>query len=668
MANPAVLVDPELRMVAKSRCTAAALRIGATVKIMNVKSNLFLMIAPQGCYQSNGKEGKLVSPSGVSVRRACVHARFAFLGAVLLAAILAACGGGGGGGGTPATIAPTPTPCPSPAGGGVGFCGTGYSSQVPAAAGASYSATMNFGTGSGTATIAATVAAPTPVATISAQGVRSSAKSGSTVHAADTAPYNAIVYLTLTATTNVSLSSVPTITVTSPSGAAGAYYVEQTFWVTLPQSGAFTLAAGSSAYFAIYTGGTLPSPNPYGCVGVQADAATRTGAHAALVGVQPITSGATFSYTGTLTQTISRASPCPIPTATQNATVSVAVTMNSATDEHSVETDAYATNTTVTTTDATVQPVAVNGGTGFSETSETSTDLVGDSTTTTYGIAALVYAVASPLPFTNTITNPPPSTVQGNLADGTTTSRTYNANGSYTETDTITGGTQNTITVNPDFSGSYNIESASYGNLGFSYSAPASGSVTITETGPTPGTFAVPQWWTGTSLYSDSLVDRGVGALPSPCNPTPTVTSADDFRHTISIVDPVLGYTETETIDAYVVKNFVSTTTVGPACVVIADSQKLYYDYFFDTPFFYFPSFDGGPLQTNTIAEAYWYTSAPTDASVRSQSESPGGIPGLAASIAAHASGIAFTRATERAERIENFVRGVIAGHVGGMK
>ena len=592
-----------------------------------------------------------------------MHARFAFLGAVLLAAVLAACGGGGGGGGVVTTPVPTPTPCASPAGGGIGFCGTTATATVPVAVGASYAATMNFSAGSGTATIAATVAAPAPVATINAQGVRASANSGSAVHAADTAPYSAIVYITLTATTNVSLSSVPTITVTSPSGAAGAYYAEQTFWVTLPQSGAFTLAAGSSAYFAIYTGGTLPSPNPNGCVGVQAT--TRTGAHAALVGVQPINSGAVFSYTGTLTQTISRASPCPIPTATQNATVSVAVTMTSATNEHSVESDNYATNTTQITTDATVQAATVGSATGFSESSETSTDLVGDQTVTTYG-TPLVYAISAPLPYSGTITNGPPSTVTGNLADGTTTSRTYNANGSYTETDTIAGPAQNTITVNPDFSGSYNIQSASYGNLGFAYTAPASGTVTITATGEAAGTYTVPQWWTGTSLYSDSMVDKGEGPLPSPCSPNPTVASADDFRRTISIVDPVLGYTETETIDAYVVND---TTALGPACVVIADTQKLYYDYLFDTPFFYYPSFTGGPLQTNTIAEAYWYASAPNgDSSVRTQSESPGAIPGLAASIAAHASGIAFTRSTQRAQRIENFVRGVVAGHIGGMK
>ncbi|HTZ53900.1 MAG TPA: hypothetical protein VMB20_02470 [Candidatus Acidoferrum sp.] len=583
-----------------------------------------------------------------------MNARFGFVGAVILAAALAACGGGGGGGGSTPPVSPTPTPCASPAGGGVGFCGTTATATIPQAAGASaYVATMNFSAGSGTATISASTTAPTGAATLNALHMHAA----TAVHVQDSAPYTTIAYITLTATSAVSLSSVPTITVTSPSGASGAYYNAQGFWVTLPQSGSFTLANGSSAYFAIYTGGTLPSPNPEGCVGVQSDASTRTGAHAALVGVQPIMTGAAFNYTGTLTETIARATPCAMPTATQQASVTVAVSVTSSpagsTDEHSVETDNYSTNTTTTTTDAIVAATTVNGASGFSESTETSTDDVGDQTITTYA-TPLVYAISSPLPYSGTITNGPPSTVKGNLADGTTTNRTYNADGSYTETDTIEGGYQNTITVNADFSGSYVINSASYGQLSFTYTAPASGSVTITETGPTPGTYTVPQWWTGSSLYSDTMVDKGTGGLPSTCSPTPAVSSADDFRRTISIVDPVLGYTETETIDAYVSES----PTVGPACVVIADTEKIYYDYFFDTPFFYYPSFAGSPLQTDTISEAYWYASAPTgDSSVR-----------LAADIAAHASGIAFARATQRARRIENFVRGLAAAHVGGVK
>jgi len=530
---------------------------------------------------------------------------------------------------------------------------------------------MNFPAGSGTATIAASTTAPAGAATLDAAHMRIAATGGK-LHAADSAPYTTLAYITLTATSSLSLSSVPTITVTTPSGAEGAYYDSQGYWVSLPQSGTFTLASGAAAYFAIYTGGTLPSPNPDGCVGVQPDTTTRTGAHAALVGVQPIDQGAAFSYTGTLTESIARATPCAMPTATQQASVTVSVSVTSSpsgsTDEHSVENDAYATETTTTTTDAIVAATTYNGASGFSESTETSSDEVGDTTVTTYA-TPLVYAIGSPLPYSGTITNGPPSTVDATLADSTTTSRTYNtSNGSYVESDSIAGGGANTITVNSNFSGNYTVDTG-YGQLEASYSAPSGGSITFTESlgGSTLTSFAIPQWWTGSSLYSDTTADEGEGALPSPCNPSPAVTSADDFRRTIAIIDPVLGYTETETIDAYVVKDYVSTTTVGPACVVISDVQNLYYDYFYDTPYSIYLSQSGAPLQTDTIAEAYWYASQPTgDSSVRTQSENPGSIPGLAANIAAHASGIAFTRATQRAERIENFVRSVAAGHVGG--
>jgi hypothetical protein len=595
-----------------------------------------------------------------------VHARFAFFGAVLLAAALTACGGGGGGG-TPATPVPTPTPCATPATGGVGFCGTTATTAVPVAAGATYAATMSFSAGSGTATLTASASPPAGLPVLDIAHMRTSGKA----RTADTAPYNTLGYITLTATTAVSLSSVPTISVTSPSGAAGAYYNAQGYWVSLPQTGSFTLASGATAYFAIYTGGTLPSPNPNGCVGVQPDTTTRTSAQSALVGVQPIVPGAGFSYTGSLTSTIARAAPCAMPTATSQASVTVTVLVTSSpgasTDEHSVESDAYSTQTTTTITDASVQATTVGGSSGFSELNETSTDEVGDATTTTYS-TPLVYAIASPLPYTGTITNAPPSSVVAAFADGTTSNRQYNtANGSYTEADTIVGGGQNNITVNADFSGNYTIGTSS-GQLEAAYSAPSGGSITFTETyaGTTLTSFALPQWWTGSSLYSDTTVDKGAGALPSPCNPTPTVSSADDFRRTISIVDPVLGYTESETIDAYVVNG---NPTVGPACVVIADTQNLYYDYFYDTPYSIYLSGGGAsaPLQTSTISEAYWYASGPTGlTSVRTMSENPGGIPGLAANIAAHASGIAFTRVTQRGQRIENFVRSVLAGHIGG--
>jgi hypothetical protein len=605
-----------------------------------------------------------------------VYARFGFLGAFVLAAALAACGGGGGGTTTPPTTAPTPTPTgtgPTPTPSSTSAAVTFNSTQpLPVAPGASYSGTITFASGTGSATISASTNVPTETTELNLVPGRISSSTriatGSRAHTAQSgAPFTTTAYFTLTASSAVTISAIPTITA---AGYEGAFYNTQGFWVTLPQSGTITLASGASVYFAIYTGGTLPSPNPSGCVGVQTT--TRGGAaQTQLVGVQPITPGAGFMYTGTLTSTIARATPCAIPNVTSNATVSITVSTAAGTspqvNENSMETDAYATDSVTTSTTAVVEPTSAPAPQSFAELSETTTDEVGDSTVTTYGNGALVYAIASPLPFSTPITNGPPSSVVATLADGTGTNRQYATNGTYSETDTIPGGGQNTIKVNADGSGTYNIDA---GEVIFGYAAPSSGTIVVTANiGGTPQTLSIPAWFgANPTPYSDVTTDMGENPLPGTCQPAVSVPTADDFHRVISIVDPVLGYTETETIDSYVAKNFApGNTTVGPACVVISDVQNIYYDYNYDTPYIIYASLTAAPMQTNTISEAYWYKSAPTgDTSTRPMSA--GGVPGLGASIAAHASGIAFQRALERAQRIETLTRNLATRNLGGVK
>jgi len=600
-----------------------------------------------------------------------VHARFGLFGALIFAAALAACGGGGGGGGTPATATPTATP----AGNSVDLSLSGSSStsvSLPVPSGASYTGTITFAAGSGSGVLTASTAVPSGASTLNLAAPRTISAAVSKVRAqSSSAPYTAVSYITLTASAAISVTSSGATISASPSSGLYVAYYDNGYWVTLPVTGTFTLASSAAAYFAVYSGGTLPSPNPDGCVGVQPDSITRGGAHTALVGVQPINAGATFDYDGTLTETIDRATPCPIPASTAQASVTVDVTVTSspgaAIDEHTVETDAYTLQgTTTTTTDASVEATSTPAN-GFAELNETSTDEAGDVTTTTYGLQPLVYGVSS-LPYSGTITNLPPSSVAATLADGTTTARTYQSGGSYTEQDTIAGGTgPNTITVSSDFSGNYAI--ASYqGALDLAFSAPSQSTIILDVTlgGASQGSLSIPQWWTGNSLYSDSTTDRGPTPLPSPCNPSPAVPSGDDFHRTINIIDPVLGYTETETIDSYVVSDFAGSTTVGPACVVISDQQNIYYDYNYDTPYVIYVTLTGAALQTNTISEAYWYSQAPTgDTSVRTMSAGSGG---LAASIAAHASGIAFTRALQRAQRIDAFIHHVATSRLGGLQ
>lgn len=130
------------------------------------------------------------------------------------------------------------------------------------------------------------------------------------------------------------------------------------------------------------TTGPTVAANPSGCVGVSSATRSGTGMRADAVGIQPPTNGATGTYTGSLTQTLVAVSPCPVGTATANATVAITATMTSATNEQDDEKDTYATNQTEVLTNATVD------GTNYTESAETSTDLVGDSLTTTYSTLA----------------------------------------------------------------------------------------------------------------------------------------------------------------------------------------------------------------------------------------------------------------------------------------
>ncbi|HTX57925.1 MAG TPA: hypothetical protein VMD47_12570 [Candidatus Acidoferrales bacterium] len=621
-----------------------------------------------------------------------MYARFGFIGALLLAAALAACGGGGGGGGggsipttaPSSTATPTSGPSTAPTSTPVGLnFANAVSTALPVAPGASYSGTISFQAGSGTATMTASVGVPSSTTTLDTS--KRVTTSIPRLRLADSAPYSAVAYITLTANTAVAIGSLPVITVSSPSGVSAAYYNADGYWVTLPQSGtSLVLSSGSSAYFAIYTGGTLPSPNPAGCVGVQPDSTARGIARTQALGVQP-TAGA-YSYTGTYSETIYRQTPCPIPTATSNATVAITVTMSPGPSggeyENSTETDTYTNETVTTNTSALVEATPVTNGTGFSELSETTTDEVGDSTQTSYS-TPLLYAVETPLPYPTAYSNGPPASVDATLADGTTSQRTYTATGgvgSYTENDTIAGVSgDNTITVS-GFSGSYVIQTPNYEpgtQFEFAYSAPSGGVITLTPTfaGVPGSTLQIAQWWpsTATSLYTDQTTssDSTSSAADTACGATISGLSGNVylFTRTITTIDPVLGYTDTRIVNSYIASNYSgSGDVVGPVCVTISDTENLYYDYFLDTPYSVYVSLTGQALQTDTISESYYLSSSTGPyLRVRAQSVSPASVPGLQASIAAHLSAIDFRRTIERTERMENFVRNVTS-HVKGVQ
>lgn len=427
---------------------------------------------------------------------------------------------------------------------------------------------------------------------------------------------------------------------------------------------------------ATATATAAASYNPFGC---DATDSTSRSAHALAVGVQPTTPTAGYSYEGTLSQTIVRNSPCPVGTATASATVSISVAMsNGGNTETDTETDEYGTNTDEYLTVATVasSTTAVSGANVLTESTETTTDELQTETksTTTYGLGGndLIYAILSPVPYLSNggeITNEPPQSIDTSLADGSSEVRTYaDAVGAYSETDTPAGGgTANKIVVSDSGAAKYDVQTPALldvngiGEAILNFTAPSNRSITVSVEYPnssqaTPSPVTIPQWWSTTSLYSDTLTDEGpVASLPLACSSgEPGATTFEEYQRVTTDVDPALGSLDTRTVDEYIALNYNgSGDNVGPVCVTIADDESLFYDLFLDTPQLFYISEDGKPFQTNSISETYWFSAAATGLTrVRQDAASPG-VPGLAANVGAHVAGIAFRRSVERAQRLE---------------
>ncbi|HEV7179907.1 MAG TPA: hypothetical protein VGN11_08545 [Candidatus Baltobacteraceae bacterium] len=582
-----------------------------------------------------------------------MKARFGFV-LTLCATALAACGGGGGGGGTPPTVAPSTVPTATPpASLNVTFGAAPASVQIPSGAGVY--GTISLPGGSGSATISASATNPKAVPVVQLR--RRDTSGGNT----------ALAYITLTATSAVTMNGLPGFSVTLPSGAAsGTYFVayydlagQQPAWVSTTQTGAapsqgvvtipaatspiVALRAGDSIYLAVYVGGYIPPINVNGCTGIQLKPFTGAGPSADLVGVHPITSGDSYAYSGNLTQTIVRTEPCVQPPATATANVNITVGTTGSV-ENSTETDAYATNTTTLTTAANV---SLSSGI-YRESSETATDTNFNRIDTQYTAPGLEYARQNEGP--STWTNASPATVTQTLADGSVLARTYQAAGTYTETDTIPGGGSNIVTVSNDGSGSYVIGSGTSGATTLGIGAPSNNQITITLGAQS---LTIPSWLPSPlTLYSDSTQDIGSATgLPPGCtfvvggNGTP-----EHIVRTVKIVDPVLGYIETQTTDMYDLTNYnggAGLVTLGPVCATISDTMDQYYDYSVTTTGagLYF-SLDAKPVITNTISESL---SLGQGGGLIAHRVTRDAAKRLRSQIRARQAGISFVRAMQRA-------------------
>ncbi len=605
-----------------------------------------------------------------------MKARFAYFCAAACVAALAACGGGGGGsgGGTPPTSSPTITPTQTPATSvSVTFGSSASSVPIPQNA-AGITGSIAIPSGSGTATLTASTSNPSSVPQIQLR------KRDAEV----SAPNVGFVYVTLTATSAVTINGYLGLSTTLPAGSpSGTYYVgfysttgQAPAWISTTQTGAsgsagsaisipsaplaqpIALSSGQSIYYVVYTGNYIPPINVLGCVGVQGDAATMNREESpALTGVHPITSGNDFNYTGTLSQTILRSQPCPQPTATTSATVTLAV-MTTGSQENTTEKDVYPNETTTLNTTANVSEVSGI----YYESSETSTDGNGDTTTTNYTAPGLEYARQNES--SGSWTNDPPSTVNQKAADGTTLVRTYNNNGTYTEVDTAPGGTgSNTITVNSDYSGSYVLGTGTTEPITATISAPVNGTATYSITGTTISLNYPVFIPAGAPLYKDATTDNGqvggASSLPSGCTyPSNATSPVEQIVRTITINDPVLGYTEVETITSYDLTTGLGSYSgsVGPICTQISDTLDQYIDWSLTTVSVpAYVSLNAQPVLTNTISETLGLNASSSTIDTRQ--------------VAARLASIRFARAMDRLNTVRALQR-FVSSHaaLGGLK
>ncbi|MGZ3519799.1 MAG: hypothetical protein ACXVAG_02220 [Vulcanimicrobiaceae bacterium] len=351
----------------------------------------------------------------------------------------------------------------------------------------------------------------------------------------------------------------------------------------------------------------------------------------------PIAAGDAFNYAGSLTRSLSYAQPAPnpLPSTTTTAQVTQSVTVSagtapggqSAADFHEVEQDAYPTQTTSLTTDAFYNLVTAGSGANVVEYGYKSSDSLSNSIQYAYTTPQVI--AETPFASGKTWNNSPAVTITENDADGTTSTRTYAADGSYTDNeDFLSGqiGATATIVENANLSGSYSSNSFNALEDQIQVSAPASGQITISGIFPAPATpspnpsgspqptpnpttpprvVTIPAWYSSSAkLYTETDSDGGSAMFDSHCSvPSSVGTQGEKLTQTIARLDTVLGYQETQTTTSYVVPNF------GPACIVMSDTIDAYYDYQGDTEFGQLGvtigpfAFYGSPFQTTVIAQ-----------------------------------------------------------------
>ncbi|MDE2481867.1 MAG: hypothetical protein KGN02_06725 [bacterium] len=340
-----------------------------------------------------------------------------------------------------------------------------------------------------------------------------------------------------------------------------------------------TLEAGDTYAFALVTSSSNATPPP---------------------------SAATFSGTKTVAYTYGFAYDYPMPGPTATApptTLSYNVTESvtegaspypgtsappSVVDAHVDETDASNLSSMTYATDEWVGNASANGSFNallYAEQQLETSSAQNPTFTTIYTTPQLLDQY--PESAGNTWTNSPQANVAYSYASGDAGTRAINADGTYTDTESVLGAP---VVITDSADGSGSITGPFYGgyvsSLTFSAPSPmpsASPNVNIAINfyagGPSPVMLSEPVWYaTPPSFYQESDAVSAATSFPTACA-NGVATSGNDVKRTVTALDTAIGFVETTTFDTY-------TASGIPVCMVTHDVLSYAYDLQGNQPFF----------------------------------------------------------------------------------
>lgn|GEM_PF-2417845 len=332
----------------------------------------------------------------------------------------------------------------------------------------------------------------------------------------------------------------------------------------------------------------------------------------------PSTSGDSFTYKGSISQTFTRmTSPAPSPD-TWSSSVSQSVSVKSGasfqgtsglTDFETKETDSgnYATTTSDTHQYMSFAKNATRwNGMDLLQAGSVSSDSGGVTITTTYGPGNGLMDELPEVPQAQWINNAARTVVE-NDPSGEKLTSAYAGDGTYTQNVTFSNGDTSTAIESADGSGQYTMPLLANPNGTPSYltfSAPQSdGTIALTfvdnaDADPQIFTKTVSTWYSAAApgMASDTITDAGTVAIPSSCNVASSLaTQATRLDETRTRLDTIFGELETLTQSAYVAAPY------GVVCLVAHDRLVNYYDMTGQAAFL--DGFAGTPMQQTDTNE-----------------------------------------------------------------